>query len=150
MFPSPVVYRVARPPRSLTMSGYSSPRRDSSHPPSRYDLATPTRSRASSRAPSRIASRRGSLSSPAPAVDAVTVLTDSANFQDLPSVSSGCDECVEDADLVPGKTDPLSSLIARYVPVETRPVRDVSGEWRGRSIQDLVVRPLSPEGLRRQ
>jgi hypothetical protein len=27
------------------------------------------------------------LSSPAPVVDAVTVLTDSANFQDLPSVS---------------------------------------------------------------
>ncbi|KAJ9114416.1 hypothetical protein QFC20_001559 [Naganishia adeliensis] len=103
------------------MSGYSSPRRDSSHPPLRHGLTTPTRSRNSSRAPSRIASRRGSLSSPAPVVDAVTVLTDSANFQDLPS------------------TDPLSSLIARYVPVETRPIRDVSGEWRGRTIEELVA-----------
>lgn len=72
----------------VNMSGYSSPRRDSSHPPSRHGLTTPTRSRNSSRAPSRIGSRRGSLSSPAPAIDAVTVLTDSANFQDLPSVST--------------------------------------------------------------
>jgi hypothetical protein len=78
---------MSSPATHINMSGYSSPRRDSSHPPSRHGLTTPTRSRNSSRAPSRIASRRGSLSSPAPVVDAVIVLTDSANFQDLPSVS---------------------------------------------------------------
>ncbi|KAI5453188.1 hypothetical protein NCC49_006216 [Naganishia albida] len=37
------------------------------------------------------------------------------------------------------QTDPLTSLIARYVPVETRPVRDLSGEWRGRTLEELVA-----------
>ena len=40
--------------------------------------------------------------------------------------------------LIKGKTDPLSSLLARYLPLEDRPVRDLIGDYHGRNVEKLV------------
>lgn len=39
-------------------------------------------------------------------------------------------------------TDPLSALLVKYVPPETRPPRDTSGTWTNEDMHTLIVRLL--------
>lgn len=45
------------------------------------------------------------------------------------------------------KTDPLTTLLAKYIAPDHRPARDISGAWENEEFDTLVVRTIPSERL---
>jgi hypothetical protein len=146
--------------RSGSRTGSRAQSRATSRATSRAGSPAPNvaadRSRAQSRSTSRVASRRPSVTElpsergqSRPTL-ALPQLTSAYLFLPLPNVRlrepllrlSGRQRGTE-ADTLPvcdwSQTDPLATLLSKFVPVHLRPPRDIEGHYDGQTIEQLVA-----------